>query len=246
MSKKYSNPPIVEAVCEFRFSKDTPWDMVVPGLLYEKIRSEFPIREPKMIQDININLNNNKIEPVLNPHERIIFKNIDKNILVQVDNNLLAINHLKPYPTWTKFQPLIISTFKKLSGVVVFKQIQRIGLRYINRIEIPEPQIELEKYFKFKPDLGDKLPQDVGNFMLHCELPHKAINADCDIKFTNAIPAVNNKSAFILDIDFYLTKPLTAAIDDITKWIESAHTNVENIFEGCITDNLRKEFMESQ
>jgi len=242
MNKQYSNPPIVEAVCEFRFSNDTQWDMVVPGLLYEKIKSEFPIREPKMIQDINIKLDNNKIEPMLNPHERIIFKNNDKNILIQVDNNLLAINHLKPYPTWAKFQPLIISTFKKLGEVVVFKQIQRIGLRYINRIEIPEPQVELEKYFKFKPDLGDQLPHDIGNFLLHCVLPFKPIHSECNIRITNAVPPIDGKSAFILDIDFYLEEPMNATTGEISSWIESAHTQVENIFEGCITDNLRKLF----
>jgi hypothetical protein len=33
MGKSYAKPPIVEAVCEFRLSPDTEWDLTVPGLV---------------------------------------------------------------------------------------------------------------------------------------------------------------------------------------------------------------------
>jgi hypothetical protein len=32
--KKYSNPPISEAVCEIRIVPGTPWDLAVPGMIY--------------------------------------------------------------------------------------------------------------------------------------------------------------------------------------------------------------------
>lgn len=245
MGKKYLNPPIVEAVCEFRFTSDTQWDLAVPGLLYKKIKDDFPNRKQRIIQDVELKIGKQNIEPIVNPREQIIFQNKDKKILIQVGNRILAVNCLKPYPTWNIFQPLIVSSFKKLSEVVKLTRIQRIGLRYINRIEIAESQMKLEKYFKFKPDLGDQLPHNLRSFMLGCVLPFHEINADCDMKITNAVPSEPNKHAFILDIDFYLKKHVNATIDDITKWIESAHDRVENIFEGCITDELRKTFMEN-
>jgi len=54
MGRKYANPSIVEAVCEFRLSPDTPWDLTVPGLVYEKVRSEFPHREQRLFQEVEI------------------------------------------------------------------------------------------------------------------------------------------------------------------------------------------------
>jgi len=45
MVKKYAKPPIVEAVCEFRLTHDTRWDLTVPGLLYEKLKASFPQKE---------------------------------------------------------------------------------------------------------------------------------------------------------------------------------------------------------
>jgi len=46
VSRKYTNPPILEALCEFQFVPSQPWDMTIPGFLYEKINHEFP-RETK-------------------------------------------------------------------------------------------------------------------------------------------------------------------------------------------------------
>ncbi|MGQ0654564.1 MAG: TIGR04255 family protein [Betaproteobacteria bacterium] len=44
MPKKYKNPPIIEAICEFRFSETSPWDLTIPGLIYELVKDKFPKR----------------------------------------------------------------------------------------------------------------------------------------------------------------------------------------------------------
>lgn len=36
---KYGNPPIVEVVAEFRFIPSEPWDLTVPGLVYDHLRA---------------------------------------------------------------------------------------------------------------------------------------------------------------------------------------------------------------
>ena len=42
MGRRYKNPPIVEALCEFEFISSQPWDLTIPGLIYEKVKDEFP------------------------------------------------------------------------------------------------------------------------------------------------------------------------------------------------------------
>jgi uncharacterized protein (TIGR04255 family) len=41
MGRKYRSPPLVEALCEFRLTPDTPWDMTIPGLFYETVKHAF-------------------------------------------------------------------------------------------------------------------------------------------------------------------------------------------------------------
>ena len=42
---KYKNPSIVEALCEFTFAPETPWDSTIFGRLYERLKENFPQRE---------------------------------------------------------------------------------------------------------------------------------------------------------------------------------------------------------
>ncbi|QMS90513.1 hypothetical protein HUN01_24125 [Nostoc edaphicum CCNP1411] len=45
--RQYPNPPIEEAVCEFRFAPDPAWNLTIPGLFYEKIK-DFYTGEPQI------------------------------------------------------------------------------------------------------------------------------------------------------------------------------------------------------
>jgi len=56
MGKKYKNPPIVEALCEFQFVPGQPWDITIAGMLYERIKDEFPIKQQHAEVQIHIGL----------------------------------------------------------------------------------------------------------------------------------------------------------------------------------------------
>lgn len=42
MPKRYNNPPIIEALCEFQFDEDVQWDLTLIGLIYDKLKDYFP------------------------------------------------------------------------------------------------------------------------------------------------------------------------------------------------------------
>lgn len=147
MSKKYSNPPIVEALCEFQFVPGQPWDMTIPGLLYEKIKSEFPVKQLQMGFGIGLQPKEESLQQIVEMSQRMQFLRSDKTALVQVGPDFLTINHLKPYPTWEEFKPLIIGNLKIYQEVAKPKGFKRIGLRYINKIDFDQHPIELTDYF---------------------------------------------------------------------------------------------------
>ncbi len=45
MTKRYNNPPLVEALCEFQFDADVPWDLTLIGLIYDKLQGLFPKKQ---------------------------------------------------------------------------------------------------------------------------------------------------------------------------------------------------------
>src|SRR5947209_10384383 len=86
------------------------------------------------------------------------FLDVDGKALVQIGQNLLTVNHLKPYPSWKEFLPLIEFGFRTYCGVTDAKRLRHIGIRYINRFEIQGQNINLDRYLKFRPYVTSDLP----------------------------------------------------------------------------------------
>lgn len=244
MGKKYKSPPIIESVCEFRLPPDTKWDLTIPGLIFEKVKEQFPHREPRVFQEVELKKGPQGVEQLTRSRERILFLTNDRNIFIQVGHRLFAINCLKPYPTWNRYKPKIEIAFKALTDTIEVKNLQRIGLRYINRIEIPEVSVKLDDYFEFRPFLGSRLPKDMKNFIVGCVLPFAHMEAECNLQLTAAVPEKHGSHAFILDLDYFPVQSQVIQSFEALNWVEKAHTHIEEIFEGCITAHLRKIFQE--
>jgi uncharacterized protein (TIGR04255 family) len=240
---KYNNSPIIEAVCEFQFGKDTDWDMTIPGVMYGEIKNTFPHKEQHARLDINLPKDASG-NAQLNNANLARFLSEDKKQLIQVGQRTLSINRLKPYVAWSEFKSLIDEAFNILDQKVALNSIQRIGLRYINRIEILQKPVMLENYFKFRPFFGEELQRDYSGFIVGCMFPFFGERDSCKVELTNAVPENNGASAFVLDIDYSMLKPQGIAVAQSLEWVEKAHEEVEKIFEGCISTPLRDLFGE--
>lgn len=247
MKKRYKNPPIQEAVCEFRLKPDSKWDITVPGLIYEKLREEFPNKKKRInrgIQKRQTSKDSKGEEYQIITDERIQFLAKDKKSFVQIGSGILSINCLDPYPGWDLFRPQIKHGFDALTSVVEFKELHRVGLRYINRIELAGTRVELENYFQFRPFLGQDVPQEMERFIVGCEVLPDGKTDICRVQLTDARPRKSGNAGFLLDIDYSPRQLQNISADKALEWVEQAHNQIEKIFEACICDSLRKIFEE--
>ena len=244
MSGKYKTPPIIEAVCELRFSPDSPWDMAMPGLVYERVKEIFPIRRQKKVISVGASADERGLEQKFEISDRMQFWKEDQKALIQIGKNLLSINHLAPYPSWDEFFRLIKLSYEAYRKVVNPKNIHRIGLRYINRIEFSSSVLELSDYFEFYPYVGSKLPKDYSAFIVGIQVPYNNWRDVLKIQLTSGKVDKPNKIAIILDLDYFLIKPGEVKLEEALEWIESAHGHIEKNFEACIKDKLREIFKE--
>ncbi len=246
MSRKYSNPPIVEALCEFQFIPSQPWDMTIPGLLYEKINREFPVKQQQMGFGIGFQPKEGGMELRIEMSQRMQFFRSDKSALVQVGPDLLTINHLKPYPTWEEFKPLILKNLEIYKDIAKPKGFKRIGLRYINKIEFDEHPIELTDYFNYYPFIPTNLPQMHEAFQVRVEIPYEEGRGRLLLTLASMIPEKLNVPSILLDLDYIMAISESVLLDQTSDWIEKAHTIVENVFEACITNKYRSLFGEEK
>jgi uncharacterized protein (TIGR04255 family) len=242
MANSYPNAPLVEAICEFRLSPDTLWDLTVPGLVYEKIRNDFPKKDSRLVQDIEISHGPQGIQQQIRNSERMIFFSQEKKLLVQMGHLLLAINALRPYPGWTNFKPKIEKVWNSLREIVDVKGFERVGLRYVNRIDLPSPDVKMEEYFAFYPHLGSRLPQRKLSFIVGSEFSYSNGRDRCRLVLFNDPSGMPERLTVLLDIDYFLAQPSAIEASSVLAWVEGAHQRVEEIFEGCLEDRLRELF----
>jgi len=247
MGKKYKNSPIIETLCEFAFIPSKPWDITIPGLFYEKVRNKFPERKQRVGFDIKFEPKEGGIEQNIEmAAPRIQFLRSDKTALLQVSTDLLVINHLKPYPTWNKFKPMILENLNYYKDVANPKGFKRIGLRYINKIDIPGKSIKMEDYFNFYPAIPKELPQTHLTFNINVKIPYANNHEYLVLTLRDSISEKPDFVSVVLDLYYIMSMPGKVAFQQVDEWIENAHTTIEKAFESCITDKCRKLFEEGE
>lgn len=246
--QNYKNPPVDEVVAEFYFNQ-SDWDLVVPGLLYEQLKKNFPTRRtpnpapislpaPPQYKSIGAEI---FIPNPFQRNDRVWFFSSDETKLVQVAPNLLVVNNVKAYSGWNSFLPTIKQAFEAYEKVLPNARVSRVGLQYINKFEFAlDPSIKfLENFLEFRPFRGAGLPQDVGPFSIASQLS-SGLNIIV-IHLGGANPT-NATQSVVLDIRCSNSAECSFGSAEVYNWMEDAHREISKIFEACITDKSREIF----
>jgi len=246
MGRMYKSPPLVEALCEFRFDPGQPWDWTIPGLIYAKLGEEFPKKQQRKSYELSVHEGPQEAAQVRRELDRMRFVRKDDTALVQVGHDILSVNHLRPYPHWPAFKELIARVLDTYREVVEPKGFHRIGLRYINRIEIPErEQFEIGDYVTAIPQIPDALPQAFLRWFQTTDLPLEDINGILTLQSGDIRgEECPDQAIFLLDLDCRTVRPDEIALDEAIEWVEKAHEKIESAFEACITPKCRNIFQE--
>ncbi len=128
----------------------------------------------------------------------------------------------------------------------------RIGLRYINRIDIPladltkkvngRPVLRMEDYLRFYP----QFPEDVFGPSNYIAAQQRfEIGADDCIGLLNLVsapPALLNHMSLVLDLDISREKSVPQNYDALWELIERMRHHKNRLFETVITDRSRALF----
>lgn len=246
MGRRYGNAPVVEALCEFQFVPSVPWDLTFPGLVYDRLRAQFPKRRQAKTFEVDLSTEAQGVQQKVVTTDRVQFVREDEKALVQLGQDLLAVNHLRPYPTWDEFKPLIQMAFEKYCEVAEPKGIQRLAVRYINRFEFPADRLNLEDYLEFRPYLGPQLPQDIGPFVLATQVPYQGGDDVLRLRLSSAESPKAGVTALLLDLEYSTAPTSQVPLSSASEWIQAAHDRIEQVFEATVTPKLRATFGEAK
>jgi len=83
----------------------------------------------------------------------------DGRNVAQLTRDFFSFSRLKPYENWEKFQAEAIRLWKMHAELTAPSDITRLGVRFINRLEVPAAGLELNRYLKGLTDPLNELPR---------------------------------------------------------------------------------------
>jgi len=212
-------------------------DVVATSIKY------FPVPEPKEIKGIEFLIGHqlDRLERKETTTKEWNFhgKERDKRLLINQEHMFVEFTVYKSFDDLTThFIAVVDSLFDTFSEL----QVRRLGLRYINTLDIPGSNIfrwnaylnrDLLSIFNVPSDKTKiirafhNLELNFGDFTLRFQYGMQ--NPD--------YPAPIKRKLFILDYDAYTTGLLTK--EDIHQSLPIFHEGIEHLFENSITDKLR-------
>lgn len=243
MRRKYRKPPVIEALCELHF-EGSAWDDTVPGQFYDRVKAQFPIKRQREIQEAQVLLSTAGEASAgirrLPPWMQFVSEREDR--LIQIGRDVLVVNQLRPYPHFEDWEPLIYRSLEHYRELAKPRAVARLGLRYINRVIIPQRGVRMEDYFTVYPQLPKAMGDTHGPFMIRVELPSQKGGHSVLVTFGSAPPDKSGEIAHLLDL-YDIFKPAEPLpFESLPGEVLVAHSNVETAFEGSITDKLRTLF----
>lgn len=240
MLDKLKSPPLIEALCEFRFSSKEDWDWTVPGRLYDELKDEFP--ERGQIHAVEVRLDTKQLSQ--GGVERVQMKRKDGSAMVQVGPHLLVVNHLLPYSDWDEFLRLIINVLKKYTDLATHAPFERIGLRYINQIPIKNDELhDVGRYIVLVPPIPKAIERPLNSFYQRYDLVH----ADPEGVLIHQTGVAKSQAGLLnimLDLDFGSSKVSHLNKNSIGEWLTKAHRQIEIAFTESVEAEMLKKMKE--
>lgn len=235
----YSAPPIIEAIIQLSFTEplaDALMRKLVKRLAHS-YKNEAALEEVSTQVDFQTRTARFEVK-----HQTKLSSSDQADILL-VHPTALTWSRLAPYQGWSTLIARVREDITTARTVVGYRRLSRIGVRYINRIDVPrvDGTIDFESYLAIKIDLPETIPT-IQNYAWRFEHRYEDQNVLAIVQSAIVEPEVPNTGAFVIDIDIVALHDLPVQQDDILQGLEEMRKLKNTLFEACILDKARGGF----
>ena len=234
---RYTNPSIIEALCEFQFNGESDWDPTAYGLFYAEIKHDFPNSERRDVLAATSSQTPAGVEHQFSPQPRMWFGTAEKNRIVQLGERLLAVNALKPYPGWDRLRELVLTAGEAYHAVVPGATVARTSVRYVDRLEFPSAGFRLGDWIKCDGEYFSRQLADCTS-MAYSRIAQPIGDQEHFLLSLTLEPAASGSISLTLDTELFCERPFPS-VKATTDLLNLFHTKIVSAFEACITDKTR-------
>lgn len=233
--------PIVEAVIDIRGRAEEPWE---ESAIQARLKAQLP-DYPKVDSHREFR-HELKMAPGEEPLRGLLdlgwkglrLQSVDGLHIAQFNRDGFIFSRLYPYESWEQ----LIEEGMRLWGIYREiarpSEVQRLGLRFINRILLPSNDVNFEEYLKVPPKLPDGLDLPFYGF-LHNETL-SVTGHPYAINIIRALqpfqPPDHDRVAVILDNDVYTVEPFGFQQEILERRLVEMRWLKNKAFFGMISD----------
>lgn len=237
---KLRTPPITEAVIEIRFGPNERITLDHVKAFAEATKHRYPNQAPLYVMSGQFG-----VSPEGNAKARstaqavgLRLTNVEGNRACMARIDYISVSFLPPYTPWPALADAAREAYDKYRKIVPQEQVVRVGMRYINRMNLPlvDGQDILE-LITTEPRFPKGIPELLSGFETTVYLPLEA-NSGAVIRQRLEPPLSPDQKGvqFVLDIDAFYQAEKGVEESRIWEVLEALRERKNAIFFGTVTD----------
>jgi len=242
--KTYPHAPITEATLELRVQ--SPVSSQEQQKVVRRLQKQYPHVEN--LNELRVNFDSQRTGgavSVSTQPQGFRRTSTDQTEVALISPLGVTSARLAPYPGWNVFSNQALDVWKVWKRSTKINPVVRIGVRYINRIDIPRDgrqQIRVEDYLTIYPQAPELGVLPMTGYFIQIEVPtHDPLWTSVITSTVVPSPLLDHIS-LLLDIDVSRTEEIPMKDDDLWAVIAQAHDIKNNIFQRCITQQSERLF----
>jgi len=164
----------------------------------------------------------------------------DGRHVARIDLDSFAFSRLPPYDSWEQLREEAHTIWNSYRSVIPGRAVTRVGLRYINQIDMPQPVRDFRDYIRTYPEISSDLPQAVAGFFFQVQIPLEPSGVFLSLTQALVPPSAPNVTSVVLDIDVFRQGMRLESDDEIWRILDELRLQKNLVFESCITDRTRE------
>lgn len=172
------------------------------------------------------------------------FQSPNKKHIVQFNRDGFVFSRLEPYETWQKLHDEGMRLWKDYVELAQPIEVHRIGLRYINRIQLPPNELRFENYLEPAPVPPKGLDLPFHSFLHQDTLGVPGHSYAMNVIRTIQPPRAQGTTGFglILDIDVFTTQGFELVAATLERRLLEMRWLKNKVFFGSVTPTARTLF----
>lgn len=237
---QYKRPPITEAVIELRLEQPLPRTEVEKLLL--RFGGEYAFSEDFVAYEVRVNPAERRAD-FEDQSSGYKLSSADRADVLLITPSHLSCSRLAPYVGWHTFRGRAEDSWRTWKRVTGYRKIGRIGVRFINRIDIPAARgevVKIQTYLRVYPRA--RAVKRMQSYAMQMTGALEEDNCRVVINSSSVPSPLVDHMSVVLDIDVSCQSGVPQRDDELWALIDRIRVRKNLIFEESVTDRARELF----